>query len=76
MLMKLNAVLICNLALGGAAIAPSFAQSGGTLLAFEVASVKPNNSDAPAHSNFRRCMESTNGAFLRTRVQHSYRANS
>jgi uncharacterized protein (TIGR03435 family) len=52
MLMKLNAVLICNLALGGAAIAPSFAQSGGTLLAFEVASVKPNNSDAPAHSNF------------------------
>jgi uncharacterized protein (TIGR03435 family) len=52
MLMKLNAVLICNLALGGAAIAPSFAQSGGTQLAFEVASVKPNNSDAPAHSNF------------------------
>jgi uncharacterized protein (TIGR03435 family) len=52
MLMKLNAVLICNLALGGAAIAPSFAQSGGAQLAFEVASVKSNKSDAPAHSNF------------------------
>jgi len=50
MLMKLNAVLFCNLALGGASIAPSFAQSGGTQSAFEVASVKPNKSDAPAHS--------------------------
>lgn len=51
-LMKLITMAACTLALGGAAILPSFAQSGESQLAFEVASVKPNNSDAPARSNF------------------------
>jgi uncharacterized protein (TIGR03435 family) len=51
-LMRSITLVVCNLALGGAAIMPSFAQSGETQLAFEVASIKPNKSDAPAQSNF------------------------
>jgi uncharacterized protein (TIGR03435 family) len=50
--MKLLTAAVCTLALGSAAIMASFAQSGGTQLAFEVASVKPNKSDAPPYSNF------------------------
>lgn len=46
--------LLANISvtLGCAVAVPSFAQSAGTQLAFEVASVKPNKSDAPAYSNF------------------------
>ena len=44
---------ICVLALAGSLAAPAAAQtSPGTQLAFEVASVKPNKSDAPPYSNF------------------------
>jgi len=50
--MKVLANVICNVTMGCAVIVPSFAQSAGTPLAFEVASVKPNKSDAPAYSNF------------------------
>jgi uncharacterized protein (TIGR03435 family) len=43
---------ICSLALSGAAAVPSSAQSQDVQLAFDVASVKPNKSDAPPYSNF------------------------
>jgi uncharacterized protein (TIGR03435 family) len=45
--------IICSLALAGAAAAPSSAQPAqASQLAFDVASVKPNKSDAPPYSNF------------------------
>jgi uncharacterized protein (TIGR03435 family) len=50
--MRALTVAVCNFALGSAAIGPSFATIGGAQLAFEVASIKPNKSDAPPHSNF------------------------
>jgi uncharacterized protein (TIGR03435 family) len=43
---------ICSLALAGAAAVPSPGQVGGSQLAFEVASVRRNKSDAPPYSNF------------------------
>jgi uncharacterized protein (TIGR03435 family) len=51
--MKSAMRVLCSLLLAGAAAAQSsasWAQAGG--LTFDVASVKPDKSDAPAHSNF------------------------
>jgi uncharacterized protein (TIGR03435 family) len=50
--MNLVTRAICSLALAGAVAVPSSAQSQDARLAFDVASVKPNKSDALPYSNF------------------------
>lgn len=50
--MRLFSKFVLDLSLSGATIVQLFAQTRGTQLAFEVASVKSSKSDVPAQSNF------------------------